>query len=138
MKTILLTAPVLCLAFLTILFLQSGLDKVFNYRGNREWLSDHFENSPLEKFVTFMVPVITILEVFSGVFCGLGIIQILFDGSTQLGLIGAQLSTISILALFFGQRLAQDYVGAATLTTYFIICIITIYLLEDRGFSALF
>ncbi|WP_425392107.1 DoxX family protein [Ekhidna sp.] len=139
MQTILLTAPVLCLAFLTILFLQSGLDKVFNYRGNKEWLSGHFENSPLEKMVAIMVPVITILEVFSGVFCGLGIIQIIFDGSTQLGLIGAQLSTVSILALFFGQRIAQDYAGAATLTTYFIICIITIYLLEEQnGFSGLF
>jgi uncharacterized membrane protein YphA (DoxX/SURF4 family) len=131
MKTILFSAPILCLAFLAILFLQSGLDKVFNYRDNKEWLSGHFEKSPLKKIVPIMVPAITILEVFSGLFCALGIIQMLVDGSGQMGLIGAQLSTLSILALFFGQRVAQDYAGAATLTTYFIISIMTIYLLWD-------
>ncbi|MEQ8903981.1 DoxX family membrane protein [Ekhidna sp.] len=131
MKFILFSAPVLCLAFLAILFLQSGLDKVFNYKGNMEWLSGHFEKSPLKNMVNIMVPVITVLEVFSGLFCALGIIQLLVDGSAQMGLIGAQLSTISILALFFGQRVAQDYVGAATLTTYFIISIMTVYLLWD-------
>lgn len=96
-----------------------------------EWLSGHFEKSPLKNMVNIMVPVITVLEVFSGLFCALGIIQLLVDGSAQMGLIGAQLSTISILALFFGQRVAQDYVGAATLTTYFIISIMTVYLLWD-------
>lgn len=129
MKLLLFSAPLLCLAFLAILFLQSGLDKVFNYRDNKQWLSGHFEKSPLRKLVPVIVPTITIMEVFSGLFCALGIIQLLVDGSAQMGLIGAQLSTLSILALFFGQRMAQDYVGAATLTTYFIICIMTIYLL---------
>jgi len=126
MKHILLTAPVLCLAFLAILFLQSGLDKVFNYK---EWLSGHFANSPLKNMTGLMVPLITLLETASGVFCAAGIYFLFFEGNAQVGLIGAQLSTLSILALFFGQRVAQDYAGAATLTTYFIICILTIYLL---------
>ncbi|SNS86953.1 DoxX protein [Ekhidna lutea] len=129
MKHLLLSAPVLCLAFLSILFLQSGLDKVFNYKGNKEWLSGHFENSPLKSITGLMIPVITVLEVASGIFCAAGIYFYVFEGGSAVGLIGAQLSTISILALFFGQRVAQDYVGAATLTTYFIICIMTLYLL---------
>ncbi|WP_424963802.1 DoxX family membrane protein [Ekhidna sp.] len=129
MKTILLSAPVLCLAFLAILFLQSGLDKVFNYKGNKEWLSGHFANSPLKHVTGLMIPLITLLEVASGVLCAAGIYFLIFEDSAQIGLIGAQLSTLSILALFFGQRIAQDYAGAATLTTYFIICIMTIYLL---------
>ncbi|WP_420315853.1 DoxX family membrane protein [Ekhidna sp.] len=131
MKTLLLSAPVFCLAFLAILFLQSGLDKVFNYKGNKEWLDSHFAKSPLKNTVSFLMPAITSLEVFSGVFCALGIIQLMVDGSAQMGLIGSQLSTISILALFFGQRVAQDYEGAATLTTYFIISIISNYLMWD-------
>ncbi|MEQ6165887.1 MULTISPECIES: DoxX family membrane protein [unclassified Ekhidna] len=129
MKTILLSAPILCLAFLAILFLQSGLDKVFNYQGNKEWLSGHFANSPLKHITNLMIPLITLLEVASGVFCAAGIYFLIFENSAEVGLIGAQLSTLSILALFFGQRVAQDYAGAATLTTYFIICIMTIYLL---------
>ncbi|WP_436515835.1 DoxX family membrane protein [Ekhidna sp. To15] len=129
MKTILLSAPILCLAFLAILFLQSGLDKVFNYKGNKEWLTGHFAKSPLKNTVGLMMPLITLLEVSAGVLCAVGAVMIVVDGSATIGLLGAQLSTLSILALFFGQRIAQDYAGAATLTTYFIISIMTIYLL---------
>lgn len=131
MKTLLLSAPVFCLAFLTILFLQSGLDKVFNYKGNKEWLTSHFEKSPLKNMVGLMMPLITLLEVAAGVCSLVGVFFLLYDGSAGIGLIGAQLSAIAIVALFFGQRIAQDYVGAATLTTYFIISIMTIYLLWD-------
>lgn len=131
MKILILSAPVLCLAFLAVLFLQSGLDKVFNYKGNKEWLAGHFANSPLKNMVGLMVPLITLLEVAAGACCALGVFFILYNGNAEIGLIGAQLSVLSILALFFGQRLAQDYVGAATLTTYFIISIMTVYLLWD-------
>ena len=127
------------MAFLAILFLQSGLDKVFNYKGNKEWLTSHFAKSPLKNTVGLLMPVITLLETAAGVFSALGIVFYLMDGSVQMGLIGAQLSTLSILALFFGQRVAQDYAGAATLTTYFIISIMTIYLLhEQSGLAGLF
>lgn len=131
MKIIILTAPVLCLAFLAILFLQSGLDKVFNYKGNKEWLQSHFAKSPLKNTVGLLMPLITLLEVAAGACSAIGILLILLKGNPEIGLIGAQLSTVSILALFFGQRVAQDYEGAATLTTYFIISIMTIYLLWD-------
>jgi uncharacterized membrane protein YphA (DoxX/SURF4 family) len=128
-SSLLFSAQVLCLAFLAILFLQSGLDKVFNYKGNKEWLTSHFAKSPLAKTVGLMMPVITLLEVAAGVCSALGIVWILVYQSTEVGLLGAQLSALAILALFFGQRVAQDYEGAATLTTYFIIAIMTIYFL---------
>jgi len=124
-----LIAQLLCLAFLAILFSQSGLDKIFNYKGNLEWLQGHFGKSPLENMVGIMLPVITILEVAAGACCGVGIVMLVLSGDIQIGLIGAYLSSASIISLFFGQRVAQDYAGAATLTTYFIITIITIYLL---------
>ena len=40
-----------------ILFLQSGLDKIFNYKGNLEWLTSHFAKSPLGGTVGLMLPV---------------------------------------------------------------------------------
>ena len=137
MRILLLTFPdaitsmqLLALAFLAILFLQSGLDKVFNYRGNLDWLTGHFAKSPLKNTVGLMMPMITLLEVAAGICCALGIFTLLFNGSTQLGLIGTQLSALSILALFFGQRIAQDYAGAATLATYFLICLIGIWIMS--------
>ncbi len=129
MKLLLFSAPILCLAFLAILFLQSGLDKVFNYKANKDWFSSHFAKSPLGSIVGSLMFLITLLEVSAGVLSAAGIVFILIGEGTEVGLIGAQLSALSIIALFFGQRIAQDYVGAATLTTYFIICIMTVYLL---------
>jgi hypothetical protein len=38
------------------------------------------------------------------------------------------LGALSILALFFGQRVAKDYPGAAVLVPYFILLLILIYL----------
>ena len=129
MKYTLLSAPVFCLAFLAILFLQSGFDKVFNYKANKEWIDAHFSKSPLKNLTGLMMPMITILEVAAGICSAVGIITLIFIENSFVGLIGAQLSCFSILCLFFGQRMAQDYEGAATLTTYFLISIASIFLL---------
>jgi len=120
---------VLSLAFLAILFLQSGLDKVFDYQGNKAYLTDHFKNSPLASTVGLLMPIITLLEVAAGVFAAIGVVQILLNGGTQMGLIGAQLSALSIVALFFGQRMAKDYAGAGGLVPYFLVCLAAIYML---------
>ena len=42
---------ILASAFLAILFLQSGIDKVIYRRGNLEWLTGHFAKSPLAGIV---------------------------------------------------------------------------------------
>ena len=34
-------------AFLAILFLQSGIDKIIDHRGNLDWLTGHFAKSAL-------------------------------------------------------------------------------------------
>jgi len=119
----------ICLAFLSILFLQSGLDKVFDYQGNKAYLTDHFKKSPLANTIGLLMPVITILEVAAGLFSAIGIGQILLNGATQMGLVGAQLSALSIVCLFFGQRVAKDYAGAGNLVPYFLVCLAAIFVL---------
>ncbi|PYL63310.1 MAG: DoxX family protein, partial [Verrucomicrobia bacterium] len=42
---------------------------------------------------------------------------------------GAVVAALSILALFFGQRMAKDYAGAAILVPYFLLTLVAIYLL---------
>ena len=120
---------IICLAFLGILFLQSGLDKVFNYSGNLEYFKSHFAKSPLKNTVGLLMPTITLLEVAAGILSAVGLVMLVFKGESQTGLIGAQLSALSIVALFFGQRIAQDYAGAGNLVGYFLVCIASIYLL---------
>lgn len=121
---------ILCMVFLTVLFLQSGLDKAFNYQGNYKYLQEHFSKSPLKNTVSILFPAITVLEVLAGIFSLAGLFMFFIDGSSFIGMLGAQLSALCILMLFLGQRLAKDYNGAATLTTYFLVCLAAIFILS--------
>ncbi|HYJ05157.1 MAG TPA: hypothetical protein VEX43_08485 [Chthoniobacterales bacterium] len=120
---------ILASAFLAILFLQSGIDKVVDRSGNMEWLKGHFAKSPLARLVPAMVTVITILEIAAGGLSAVGCAAILVGWGSILAFYGAVVAAVSIVALFFGQRMAKDYAGAATLVPYFLLTLAAIYLL---------
>lgn len=122
---------VLASAFLAILFLQSGIDKLVDWRGNLDWLKGHFAKSPLSGFVPAMVTLITILEIAAGAMSAVGCAFILFTRDSTLAFYGAVIAAISIVGLFFGQRMAKDYPGAATLVPYFLLALVAIYLLAQ-------
>ena len=111
-----------------ILFIQSGLDKVFDWKGNIEWLTGHFSETFLSGMVPMMVGTITVLEILTGILSALGIIYFFVAGSTVLIFSAAVLGAGSIIALFFGQRIAKDYPGAAVLVPYFILLVVMMYL----------
>jgi hypothetical protein len=123
---------VLSSAFLAILFLQSGIDKVVDRRGNLEWLQGHFAKSPLAGIVPAMVTALTILEIAAGVLSAIGCVVIIFSQGSTIAFYGAVISAIAIVALFFGQRIAKDYAGAAVLVPYFLLALAAIYLLAQR------
>ena len=116
-------------AFLAILFLQSGIDKVVDRRGNLEWLKGHFAKSPLGGMVPLMVTVITIMEIAAGALSAIGCVMLLVRRDSTLAFYGALVAALSILALFFGQRMAKDYAGAGVLVPYFLLTLAAIYLL---------
>jgi uncharacterized membrane protein YkgB len=120
---------VLISAFLAILFLQSGIDKVVDRRGNLDWLKGHFAKSPLAGMVPLMVTIITIMELVAGALAAMGCLMIFFRRDSTLAFYGTLMAALSILALFFGQRMAKDYAGAATLVPYFLLVLAGIYLL---------
>src|SRR5436189_1514631 len=122
---------ILVSAFLGILFLQSGIDKVVDRRGNLEFLQGHFVGSPLAGMVPVLVTLITILEVLAGALSAIGCVVILATHNSVIAFYGAVISAVSILALFFGQRMAKDYAGAAVLVPYFLLTLIAIYVLAQ-------
>lgn len=124
----LLLIKVLISLFLTVLFLQSGWDKVTDRKGNLEWLTGHFANSPLKNMVPFMLSAITLLELASGISLTTGLTMLVLNGGDYMAFYGTLLSSISLLLLFFGQRVAKDYAGSATLVSYFILSIVGLYL----------
>lgn len=116
--------------FWAILFLQSGLDKVFDWKGNLGWLKGHFEKSFLSSFVTPMLATLTIIELLAGAISLVGIFYLLTTSSSNLIYLGVLLSLVSLLMLFFGQRIAKDYDGAKTIAIYFGIALFSLLLLK--------
>lgn len=114
--------PALLAAVLVaILFIQSGLDKVLDWKGNVEWLKGHFSKTFLAGFVPIMLAKITVIELAAGLVSGTGVIYFLATGSLSIIFWGAAIGALAIVGLFFGQRVAKDYPGAAVLVPYFIL-----------------
>lgn len=123
-------AELLLLLFLIIVFLQSGIDKIFDWNGNVSWLKEHFSKTPLHGLVPTLLFTLLIIETFSGIICAVGVLEIIVWGKTSIAFYGSVLSCISLLMLLFGQRMAKDYEGAKTIAVYFIPAIILVYLLQ--------
>ncbi len=120
-------ASLLILALVAITFLQSGYDKIKDWKGNLEWLNGHFKGSFFENKVSFSLFIILILEIITGVFCIAGGIYMLMNRSQSIAKIGLLLAGITLLMLLLGQRIAKDYDGARTIVIYFIPVVIGLY-----------
>ena len=127
----LLLLRILVSAFLAILFLHSGIDKMVDQRGNLQWLTGHFAKSPLARFVPALLLALTVIEISAGALSGIGCIVIIFTRNSVVAYYGAIVSAIAILCLFFGQRMTKEYAGAAILVPYFLLTLVAIYLLAQ-------
>ncbi len=125
--SVLLVIKLACAVFTAILMLQSGLDKVFNFAGNKEWLTGFFEKTPLNGTVSVLLPVITVLEIAAGGFSAVGALMLLINKDNQAAaFLGILFAAASFVCLFFGQRMAKDYAGSANMTVNFIFSIIAL------------
>lgn len=124
-------AEILLLIFLIITFLQSGLDKLFDWKGNLTWLTGHFGKSLFKNIVPFLLGTILLVEVVAGVLCTIGLVQLLTGGSEIVALYGAIASCVALLMLLFGQRMAKDYVGAQTIVIYLLPAVFLVFLLQQ-------
>lgn len=117
------------LLMLAIVLLQSGVDKVVDWKGNLEWLTGHFAKSPLKNRVPFLLFTVTVFEILSGLSAVVGAVSLISCEETLFALISGILSAITFLMLFLGQRLAKDYAGAQTIVIYLIPTFFLLYLL---------
>ena len=122
-------AQLLVCALLAILFLQSGIDIVVDRRGNLEWLTGHFAKSPLAGMVPVLLLILTVLEIAAGALSAVGGVIIAIGGGSTIAFYGAVVSAVTLVALFFGQRTAKDYPGAASLVPYFLVSLAGVFLL---------
>lgn len=127
----LIVSQLLCAAFLAILFLQSGLDKIWDFRTNLDWIRSHFAKSILAGLAPLLLTLLILLEIGAGSLSAVGLVILLVKKTSLVAYYGAVLSAVDVIALFFGQRMAKDYPGAATLVPYFLLTLGAIYLLAQ-------
>ena len=121
-------AFLLVLAFFLIVFIQSGLDKLLDYKGNLSFLNGLLGGFFSSFLIAFALVFVTILELTSGILCLLGIISFFLEDSTFIGLVGLIIGSFALLILLFGQRVSKNYDGAKTIAIYFILSIIGVAL----------
>ena len=112
--------------FFSIVFFQSGIDKIIDRKGNLEFFKAHFKDTPLDKIFSPALSILAFLEITTAGVCLFGFTYSLIFADTTFIFYGLLLAGLVLLMLLFGQRVAKDYIGAADITVYFIVCIITI------------
>tara|TARA_Y100001968_G_C19272617_1_gene675040 strand:- start:89 stop:514 length:426 start_codon:yes stop_codon:yes gene_type:complete len=110
--------------FISIALIQSGIDKINDRKGNLDWLIDHFSNTIFNNYVPFLLSILTVVELLSGIILITGALFNLLYSNFNILIIGFLLSSVNFIFLFLGQRLAKDYAGAAVIVNYFILNIL--------------
>lgn len=120
-------ARVLILVFFAVLFLQSGLDKIFDFDGNRAYIKSVFEKTLPGPLISGLFVFLLLLEVTTGLACALGAAGTFFS-QPAVGKWAMVLAAVCLIQLFAGLRIAHDYQGAAALVPYFLAAIAGILL----------
>ncbi len=88
---------------------QSGLDKIFNWESELEFMTEKFSKTILANLSTMGLIQVTILETLSGLLSLLGSVMTLFYGEESYGIVGLLLAAGSFCILMAGQRISKDY-----------------------------
>ncbi|WP_199726729.1 DoxX family protein [Aquimarina sp. AD1] len=119
------------LLFLLITFLQSGIDKIADWKGNLGWLKEHFSKTFLRNMVPTLLGSVLIIEIITSILCIGGIYHLIMDNHTGFAIAAMFAACITLLMLLFGQRVAKDYPGALTITCYFIVAVFGLYVITS-------
>ena len=114
--------------FIGIIMTQSGLDKIFNWKGELDFMTEKFSKTIIANFSTFGLIQVTILETLSGLLSLLGSIMTLFYDDESYGIMGLILAAVSFCVLMAGQRISKDYEGSAVLVPYFLLTMIGLFM----------
>ena len=123
-------AQLILLLFLIIVFVQSGVDKLKDWNGNYSWLTSHFAQSPFKNSVGLLLGILTFMELAAGILSVVGFVHLLLHDNDLLAFYAALISSITLLLLLLGQRVAKDYEGAKTIVIYLIPTVFLLYLLQ--------
>jgi len=115
--------------FAAILFLQSGLDKLLNYRENEQYISSVFAKTAFNKISTLLFVLITVMEITTAFWSVFGVVMLLWKGDAEWARKALMMGDVTLLCLFGGQRVAKDYAGAAGIVPYILVLLFGMFLM---------
>ena len=118
--------------FIGIVMAQSGLDKIFNWEGELNFITEKFSKTILSNFSIIGLIPVTMRETLSGLLSLLGSIMVLFYDDKSYGIVGLILAAGSFCILMAGQRISKDYDGAAALVPYFLLTVIGLFMYSNN------
>lgn len=122
-------AEILILLFFIITYLVSVLEKISNWKKTVLYYENHFKNTIFHKVISLLLFQAVIFEMAAFLFLTFGLYFLVNENIFLIAKIGLEISALTLLIFLFAQRLAKDYTGATSITVYFILNIIGIYLL---------
>ncbi|MBM3399922.1 MAG: DoxX family membrane protein [Bacteroidetes bacterium] len=118
----------LMLLFPAVIFLQSGLDKLFKMEGNKTYILSVFKKTFLKPISGTLFYLLMILELACGMMAITGFFTLVSRDDETIGYFTFLLSVITLTGLLAGQRIACDYAGAAGIIPYLILAFLGLYL----------
>jgi hypothetical protein len=110
------------LTFHAIVFSQSGLDKIINWKGNLEFTTQTLTEKFPKSIVKMALFIVLIFEILGGIFSLIGVIYSIIQPDCMLyAQIGLSACSLALLTLMLGQRISQNYVDAKTIAVYFVV-----------------
>ena len=116
----------LLLLFPAIIFLQSGLDKVFKHEENRTYIHAVFARTFLKPLSGMLFYLLMLIELITGFMAIAGIFLLAFQGDDVVGYYTFLLSVITLTSLLAGQRIARDYAGASGIMPYLMMAVFSL------------
>tara|TARA_Y100000991_G_C21842120_1_gene292801 strand:- start:111 stop:518 length:408 start_codon:yes stop_codon:yes gene_type:complete len=115
---------ILILLFLSIVFIQSSLDKVFNWKTNLDFTINTLSSKFPKHLVLLALLFVTFFELVGGFSSLFGIVEICMGSNSLFWTkIGIYSSSLALLILLSGQRISMNYEDAKTIVIYFLVCI---------------
>ncbi|WP_139957246.1 DoxX family protein [Flavicella sediminum] len=120
----------LILLFLIITFAISVIEKFADWKGTVTYIKETFKNTFISPVIKPLLILLVFFEVVSSYFLINGFFHLLLSGDNENALYGCVFSSLTILSMLIGQRIAKDYPGATSLGVYFLISVFGVFLLS--------
>ena len=124
------------LLIFAIVWLQSGVSKLRDFKGELAYFNQQFKSTwGIKHVVKESLVLITVLEIGSGLIQIAAIYSLWASQDLTLSYWAGLTNLLTLFTLITGQRMAKDYAGAQGIMVYIAAAMIFLFILHSTGLS---